>query len=80
MRSDTKKRLSEMHQTNLCVGAECCDDRVLIGVFKIDKSRLQALIHLGNLRHVAECAAVDVVNADNVSVRSERLQDGRSGR
>ena len=61
--------------TNLGIRAECCNDGIVICIFEIDKCRLQSLVHFGDFRHVAESAAVNVVNAEQVSVRTEGLQD-----
>lgn len=49
---------------------------VLAQVLQVDKCRFYALVFLGHSGHVAERAAIDIVDADDVSARPKRLEHG----
>lgn len=60
----------------LCVRADGIAHGVVIGLLEVEEGGLE----VGDLCHVAERAAVDVVDAEHMRVLAERLEDGRSRR
>ena len=62
---------------NLSVGPERREDGLVVRALKIDKRGLQPLVFRGDARHVPEGAAVHIVDANDVRVGPERLEDCR---
>lgn len=62
----------------LRIAADSTTDLLLVSVLKIKKSCFQVLVLLGNASHVTEGAPVDIIDADDVRVVTQRLKD-RSG-
>lgn len=62
-------------RSHLCVRADGIADGVVLGLLEVEEGGLE----VGDLCHVAERAAVDVVDAEDVGVLAERLEHGRGG-
>ena len=67
-------------ETHLGVGSEGGEDGVVVRVLEINERSFEPLVLSSDARHVAERAAVDVVDADDVGVGPERLQHRRGRR
>ena len=62
-------------ETYFCVIADSVFHLFFIRVFKINKSCFKALVFLCDTSHVTECAAVDIIHADNVGIGTQGLED-----
>lgn len=62
--------------TYLGVFSDRGQDGLVICVLKVHERRLESLIRLCDLGHIAERPAIHVVHADDMRIRSKRLQNG----
>jgi len=65
--------------TNLGIIAECMVHFLFINVLEIDKGYFYTLVLLGDASHVIESASIDVIDADDVGIMTQGLDDSGGG-
>lgn len=68
-----------LYMTYFGVVFDGSDEFVIRGILEIQECRFEALVLGCDALDVAKGSAIDVIDADNVSVWPEGLQDGGSG-
>lgn len=74
-----KGRSKSKREIYLGIATDSALDLLLVSVLEIKKSCFQVLVLLGNAGHVTECATVNIIDADDVRVVTQRLEDRSSG-
>ena len=70
---------SSRERIYLGVFPECSEYSLIVCAFQVYKRRLKSLVDLGDFGHVAERSTIHIVDANDMCVRSKRLQNSRGG-